>query len=464
MLTIRQKMGYGLGDLASNIVFQIAANFMLFYYTDVVGIAAGAAGTMMLAVRILDAFTDPVMGAIADRTRTRWGTYRPYLIWMAVPYGILAILAFSVPETSDKGKLLYAYVTYSLLMIVYTAINIPYSALGGVLSENSKDRSSVQAWRFVGAMTGNFIILLGLLALVDFFGGDNQAKGFQYGVTVMAFLAVICFVLCFMATKEAVEVPKNVVKTGIAEDAFSLFRNDQFLIIAAIAIFLLILVGCRSAVGPHYVKYYLGLESINVIWFKLNATSFYLMSGAFASLIGALFTDWASKIAAKKTLFLITSLGVAVFHLVLFFIPGEAFYLSFTFFLLANFCQMVMTPIMFAMVADTVDYGALKTGKKIMGMTFSGHLLAIKLGFALGAGVAGWVLGAYGFVANVDQSESGIMGIMMTFALIPALCGFVVVGFMLFYKLTEEKLDEIHVELHRDEAGVAQPGFHSNDK
>ena len=449
MLTIKQKMGYGLGDLASNIVFQIAANFMLFYYTDVVGIAAGAAGTMMLAVRVLDAFTDPLMGAIADRTRTRWGVYRPYLIWMAIPYGILAILTFSVPDTTDKGKLLYAYATYSLLMIVYTAINIPYSALGGVLSEDSKDRSSVQAWRFVGAMAGNFLILGVLLTLVDFFGGDDQAKGFQYGVTVMAFLAVICFVMCFLATKEKIEPPKQVVKTGILQDALSLFRNDQFLIIAGIAVFLLILVGVRSAVGPHYVKYYLGQEDL---------TSFYLTSGAVASLIGALFTDFASKIAAKKKLFLASSLGVAVFHLALFFIPAESFYVSFGFFVLANFCQMVMTPLMFAMVADTVDYGALKTGKKIMGMTFSGHLLAIKAGFALGAGIAGWVLGAYGFEANVEQSESGITGIMMSFAMIPAICGFIVVGFMLFYKLTEEKLDEIHQQLHGD-VDVAQPGF-----
>ena len=453
MLTIRQKMGYGLGDLASNIVFQIAANFMLFYYTDVVGIAAGAAGTMMLAVRILDAFTDPLMGAVADRTRTRWGVYRPYLIWMAIPYGILAILTFSVPETTDKGKLLYAYITYSLLMIAYTAINIPYSALGGVLSEDSRDRSSVQAWRFVGAMAGNFLILGVLLTLVDYFGGDDKAKGFQYGVTTMAFLAVICFVLCFLSTKEKIEPPKQVVKTGIVEDALSLFRNDQFLIIAGIAVFLLILVGVRSAVGPHYVKYYLGKEEL---------TSFYLTSGAVASLIGALFTDFASKIAAKKKLFLYSSLGVAIFHFALFFVPGEAFYVSFTFFVLANFCQMIMTPLMFAMVADTVDYGALKTGKKIMGMTFSGHLLAIKAGFALGAGIAGWVLGAYGFEANVEQSESGMMGIMMSFAMIPAICGAVVVVFVLFYKLTESKLDEIHEKLHGAK-DVAQPGFTPTD-
>ena len=459
MLTIKQKMGYGLGDLASNIVFQIAANFMLYYYTDVVGIAAGAAGTMMLAVRFLDAFTDPLMGAIADRTRTRWGVYRPYLIWMAIPYGILAVLTFSVPDTADNTKLMYAYVTYALLMIVYTAINIPYSALGGVLSEEPSDRASVQAWRFVGAMVGNFLILGVLLALVEFFGGGDEAKGFRYGVTVLAFLAVVCFALCFLSTKEKIEPPKQVVRTGIIQDALSLFRNDQFMIIAGIAVFLLILVGCRSAVGPHYVKYYLGMETIKIIWFELNATSFYLMSGAVASTIGALFTAYASKFPAKKKLFLITSLGVAVFHLALFFVPQDAFLISFIFFLIANFCQMVMTPLMFAMVADTVDYGALKTGKKIMGMTFSGHLLAIKAGFAIGAGVAGWVLGAYGFVANVEQSESGLMGIMMTFAMIPAVCGFAVVGFMMFYKLTEDKLSEIHEEMHKGEESYAQPGF-----
>ena len=449
MLTIKQKMGYGLGDLASNIVFQIAANFMLFYYTDVVGLAAGAAGTMMLVVRFLDAFTDPVMGAVADRTRTRWGAYRPYLVWMAFPFGLLAVLAFSVPDISDNGKLIYAYITYSLLMLVYTAINIPYSALGGVLSEESKDRTDVQSFRFAGAMVGNLLIVGVLLTLVDYLGGDDQAKGFQYAVAIMAVLAIACFFLCFATTKERVAPPKKVVKSGILQDALSLFKNDQFLLIALIAVFLLVLVGIRSAVSPYYVKYVLQKEE----WI-----SFYLTTGAFAALFGALFTSYASKLAEKKKLFVMASIAVGVLHLVLFFVPGELFYVSLGVFILINFAQMVLTPLMFAMVADTVDYGALKTGQKIMGMTYSGHLLAIKIGFALGGAMSGWVLSGFGYQANVEQTAGGIMGIMTAFALVPVICCALIVVVSLFYKLTDKRLEEVHEELHKS-SDVAQPGF-----
>jgi GPH family glycoside/pentoside/hexuronide:cation symporter len=395
-LSIKEKIGYGLGDTASNIVFQMVANFMLIFYTDVYGLSAAAAGTLLLTVRLFDGFTDPIMGSIADRTRTKWGAYRPYLLFLAVPYGVLACLAFITPDFDSTGKLIYAYLTYGLLMTCYTAINIPYGALGGVMVSSPKERASLQSYRFAMAMAALVIVVSAFPKLVEFLGKGNDRLGYPLAMVFMGTLAAVCFIICFKLTKEAIRPPVEKTRKNIFTEFFTLFKNDQWLVIAAISLVTLILIGIRASVAPHYIKYYVGEESL---------ISSFLTTAAIGSVLGAISTNFLTKIVEKKLLFQISIVIVIISHSLFYIVDSKGISMIFILYFIANFAHMMLTPIMFSMVADTVDYGVQKFGKRLTAITFSGHLLAIKFGFAIGGALAGWILSIYHYVPNQEQTH-----------------------------------------------------------
>ncbi|MBL4826465.1 MAG: MFS transporter [Spongiibacteraceae bacterium] len=429
-LSTKEKLGYGLGDTASNIVFQVVINFLLYFYTDVFGISAAAVGTLMLVVRLFDAFTDPLMGGVADRTQSRWGKYRPYLLLVSIPYGVLAVLAFSTPDLSQSGKLIYAYITYALLMTAYTAINIPYSALGGVISADVKERASIQSYRFAMAMVGGALVSALMLPMVALFGGDDKVLGFQLSMGVMATLAVLCFVVCFFTTRERVVLQqKKAPKTSVLADFLALFKNDQWLLVAGFAFLLLVLVAMRGAVTPFYVSYFLGREEL---------ISHFVTAAMLAGVVGALSTHFLCKKMCKVKLFKISLWGIVLCHLGLWVLSRDQLIAAFVLSMAANFFHMMAVPLMFSMVPDTVDYGARLSGKKTMAMAFSGHLLAIKLGLAVGGAMAGWLLGYFGYVPNALQTEQALMCIVSIYALGPVVCGVLLVGLARYYRLTDE--------------------------
>lgn len=427
-LTIKEKFGYGLGDTASNIVFQMVANFMLIFYTDVYGLSAAAAGTLLLTVRLFDGFTDPIMGSIADRTRTKWGAYRPYLLFLAVPYGVLACLAFITPDLGSTGKLIYAYITYGLLMTCYTAINIPYGALGGVMVNSPKERASLQSYRFAMAMAALVIIVWALPQLVEFFGQGDDQLGYPLAMAFMGTLAAICFIFCFKMTKEESLPPVEKDHKNVFTEFFALFKNDQWVIIALISLATLTLIGIRAAVAPHYIKYYVGEESL---------ISTFLTTAAIGSVLGAVSTNFLTKVFEKKVLFQVAIVLVIISHSLFYVVDSSQIVIIFILYFIANFAHMMLTPIMFSMVADTVDYGVLKIGKRLTAITFSGHLLAIKFGFAIGGALAGWILASYNYVPNQVQSADTLDGILLAFAGIPVICMIVSLFFIKQYKLTE---------------------------
>ncbi|SHG87657.1 glycoside-pentoside-hexuronide (GPH):cation symporter [Ferrimonas marina] len=433
MLTIKEKVGYGLGDTGSNIVFQVVLSFMVYFYTDVYGLSAATVGTLMLAVRLFDAVTDPLMGGIADRTRTRFGRYRPYLLIISIPYGVLAVMTFTTPELGEQGKVVYAYVTYAALMTVYTAINIPYSALGGVITDDPQERASVQSYRFAMAMAGGALVSAATMPLVQMLGQGDAARGFQLALGFLATVAVLCFWGCFFLTRERVEPEQK--PSSVSGDLRSLLSNDQFLWVALITFAMLVLVAMRSAVAPYYVEYYLGRPEL--------ITAF-ITTGMASALAGALFTNLVVRKLCKLRLLRWANVGLILFHLALFFVPQDGLYLAFVLFGAANFCQMIIVPLMFSMVADTADYGAKKSGKKIMAMSYSAHLLVIKLGLAVGGALTGWLLGYYGYVANTAQSDHALTGILVIFALSSALCGVVIALVLPRYRLNREALARIH--------------------
>lgn len=423
-LTTKEKLAYGLGDTGSNIVFQVVIAFMMFYYTDVFGITAAEAGTLMLVVRAFDAITDPLMGALADRTKSRWGRYRPYLLWMAIPFSLLTIIAFITPDISHSSKLIYAYITYSLMMLAYTAINIPYSALGGILTDDIQERASVQAWRFAMAKVGGLIIALLTLPLVSYLGQGDEQLGFTLAMTILSLIAMSCFLACFAFTKERAQV--IVEKVSIKTDIFSVLKNDQWRILALVTFFLLISVAMRGGVMPYYVTYYLGDESL---------VSLFMTASMIGGIIGALSSNWMIKFICKVKLMKLACLGITITSTIVFFIPGDKAYLSLSIVLLTQFFHMIFIPLLFSSVPDTVDYSLHKTGTGPMAMSFSGHLLSLKFGIAIGGALTGWMLAGYGYEANVQQTEKALDGIIIIFAASPALGALIAYALLHLYKL-----------------------------
>ena len=357
-LGLGEKLGYGLGDTASNLVFQVMVNYMLIFYTDVFGIGAAAAGTLMLAVRLFDAITDPLMGGIADRTNTRWGRYRPYLIISAIPYALLAVMAFYTPDISESGKLVYAYITYALLTMAYTAVNIPYSALGGVITDDVKQRASVQAVRFAFAMLGGVLVTALMMDMVRVFGGGDEARGYTLAMAVYAVLALLCFALCFYTTRERVHPPASEARTSIIRDIGGLARNGQFMIVFAVGVLFLFFIAMRGAVSPYYVQYHMGREDL---------ISAYLTTGMVGALCGAVLTYFLSSRYSKIALLSIGALGIAAGKVLIYLTDPSQLVPAFALYFAVNVCQMLVVPLMFSMVADASDYGATLTGRNTHG-------------------------------------------------------------------------------------------------
>jgi GPH family glycoside/pentoside/hexuronide:cation symporter len=434
---MREKIAYGLGDTASNIIFQTVMMFLLLFYTDVMGLSPAAVGTMFLLVRIIDAVTDPIMGNIADNTKTKWGQFRPYLLWLALPFAIISILAFTTPDISGENKIIYAFVTYTLLMIAYTAINIPYCALGGVITADAKERVTVQSYRFVFGMLGGVIVAAATMPMVEYFGNGDNAKGYQMTMIAMSSLGLVLFLLCFLGTKERVSLPEN-QSSSFKENLQSLWKNDQWRILCTASLFLLTGQVLRLTLAVYYVKYFLGREDL--------ITSF-LTLGVIASMVGCAVAQPLAKRVCKIKAYIALQAISATICLFSFFIGEDQIVLAYVAFIAWKFFLDMASPLLWAKMADTIDYGHKKTGIRITGMVYSGVIFFIKMGVAIGGALAGWLLAFYNYQADVGQTEATKQGILLSFTVLPALGSFVVAWVMRKYTLTEQKIEDIQGEL-----------------
>ena len=437
-LPVWEKISYGLGDSACNIYFQIVIVYLMQFYTDVFGISAAAAGTMFLIVRIIDGLTDLIMGAISDRTKSRWGKYRPYMLWLSIPFAVLGILVFITPDFSDAGKLIYAYITYALFMTLYTGINIPYSALGGVLTASSSERASVQSFRFAGGMLGGAFVVYFLPELVAYFGNGNDIKGYPIAMGVMGVLVVCLLWACFAFTNEraVTEVDEKSTPTPVSQDIRDLFRNSQWTIIAAITFFLLAAVAMRGGVTNYYIEYFFD---------RKDSIGMFNSLGMFAGAGGALSVIVLKKYICKVTLFRWASIVVIILHFGFLPLSRDQYQIALILSMVANFFHMMVTVLLFSMIPDTVEYGKskLKSAGNAMAMSFAGHLLALKFGIAIGGAMTGWGLAYIGYVANTSQSESVLSGIVIIYASGPIVLGCVVLGLIRMYKLTNDEMKRI---------------------
>lgn len=445
---LSEKIGYGFGDAASSMFWKIFSMYLMIFYTDVYGLAPAVVGTMFLITRIWDSFFDPLVGILADRTTTKWGKFRPYLLWVAVPFAIIGIVTFYVPDFDMKGKIIYAYITYSLMMMVYSLINVPYASLLGVISSDRKDRNSLSSYRMVFAFGGSLVALWLLEPLVKYFGGDmNSPAGWLWAITIFGVITTVLFLGCFFLTKERIQ-PVN-EKNNLKEDLKDLWKNKPWWILLGAGVGALIFNSVRDGAAVYYFKYYFEDQgSYNFFGIDNTPTSLYLVLGQAANILGVIIaTPIANKIG-KKTTFLMAMLIAAVLSVIFYNLDRSSFALTMILQFLISACAGIIFPLIWSMYADSADYSEYTQGRRATGLVFSASSMSQKLGWTIGGSLTGWLLGYYGFQANMIQTENTLTGIKLMLSIFPSIAALMSVIFIFFYPLNDQKLIEIESELN----------------
>lgn len=454
MIKLTEKIGYGFGDMASSMFWKLFGAYLMIFYTDVFGLPAAVVGTMFLITRIWDSAFDPIVGVVADRTHSRWGKFRPYLLWLAVPFGIIGILTFVTPDWSPTGKLIYAYVTYSLMMMIYSAINVPYASPLGVMSPNPKERNTLSTYRMTFAYIGSFIALLLFMPLVNFFSGNSkeladQQTGWTMAVVVIAILCIVLFFGCFAWTKERVR-PIKETQNPLKEDLKDLFKNKPWWILLGAGVAALVFNSIRDGATVYYFKYFVVEENYATVSFfgmSFVLSGLYLALGQAANIIGVIAAAPVSNRIGKRNTYMWAMIIATVLSVIFYWFDKEDLIWMFVFQALISVCAGSIFPLLWSMYADCADYSELKTGNRATGLIFSSSSMSQKFGWAIGTAVTGWLLGFFGFQANAVQSEEAISGIKMFLSFLPAIGTILSVVFISMYPLTENKMKDITTEL-----------------
>lgn len=447
-LKVTEKVGYALGDTAANFIFQTMVMFQLAFYTDTFGITAAAAGTLLVVVRFWDAVFDPIMGIIADKTKTKWGKFRPWILWTALPFGIMGFLTFVTPDFSGTGKLIYAYATYIILMMVYSANNLPYSALSGVMTGDLAERTSLSSYRFVFAMIAQLIIQGLALPMVTYFGQGNSATGYQYTMAIFSTLAVVLFLITFSTTKERIQ-PDPAQKASVKEHYKDLSKNAAWISMFVLTLILFITLAMRGSVIFYYFRYYINVENYETLfsWFNVLGTT--------STIIGIFFSKSLAMKFGKRNVFIGGLFGTAFFCALFIFFPPTAVAVIFAAEMLRQFVYGFTIPLLWAMMADVADYSEWKNKRRATGIIFSAIVFALKAGLGFGGAITGYVLSLYGYVPNAAQSESALNGIVMTMSIFPAVTFAICAVCLFFYPINLKLEIQITDELAERRKGYA---------
>jgi len=439
-----EKLGFGVGDLGFNFFWTTIASFLAAFYTDVFGIPAAAAATMMLVTRIIDAFTDPAMGAIADRTNTRFGKFRPYLLLAGLPMAGAAVLTFTTPELGESGKIIWAYATYTLMMLMYTVLSMPYSALSGVMTASSQERTTLISVRFIFAFTGGALVNKYTLALVETFGAGNDTRGWQLTMALYGVLAAIIFAITFLTTKERIAPPPK-QETNAFQDIKDLMHNPPWVILFALAMIIMMTFTMRAGSSYYYFYYYIERPEL---------LPDYLLWQMIAYAGGAVLAPVMTRYVDKPKLLMILMSIVGTLSVLFFFVPKDMIWLIFTFNILISLSLGPKSPLTWSMYADTADYNEWKNGRRATAMTFSAASFAQKLGGSLGSAGMLAVLATIGYVANEAQSGASQSGIALLQTVIPGVFALIAVAVLPFYTLTRPQLEVIQKDLDERHAGT----------
>tara|TARA_B110000483_G_scaffold114580_1_gene139043 strand:- start:5551 stop:7047 length:1497 start_codon:yes stop_codon:yes gene_type:complete len=482
-LSFREKAGYSVGDASANFVFQMFIFFPTAFYVDSIGISAAAMGAMLLWVRLSDAITDPIMGVIADRTTHRWGKFRPWLVWSAIPFGLMFWAAFSVPTGfSDSSKLWYVIITYTVLMMVYTVNNVPYASLNGVMTSNSSERTALSSYRFVAAMIATFIVQGFTLPLVTKFGDGSvtDSKGWSATVGIYALISVVCFVVTFFSVKERVQPPAG-QKADIVKDFKEVLNNRPWLTMFGMTLFVFITLALRGNANYVFVTRYLssdgllrfveslgltataadllnpsiGLRALDLFGMVVKpgaspsvvGFSVLSMMGTFVTIIGVLLAKPLADRFGKKTVFTVGLAGAALFQSLHFFVAPEDVNRVVILTILTSLSYGPTIPLLWAMIADTADYSEWKNHRRSTGFVFAGVVFALKAGLGFGGAIAGGLLSMYGYTAETANDPAVLDGVRTMVSLHSGGCFFVGVIFMLIYPITKDVAAKMSDEL-----------------
>lgn len=448
-LATREKVAYGFGDFASSMFWKLFSIYLMLYYTDVVGLSPAAVGTMFLLTRIWDGLNDPIMGIVADRTSTSKGKFRPYLLWVAIPFSVIGVLLFSTPSVGPAGKLIYAYITYTMMMMVYTAINVPYSSLMGVMTSNTKERTSLASFRFIGAYSGGIFMTATVPYLLDFFekSGSDMAQRYQYTVAIYAVIAALFFFMTYKWTKERVKPLTE--PTSIKNDLKDLAKNAQWFIMLGAGVAVLIFNSIREGGILYYFKYIVKDQVVpyfgTVNQDKLAGA--YLTMWLVTNLLGVLLAKPASAKFGKKKTFIAAMIVASVFSALFYWVNPNDVGTIFGLNIVIGLSAGIVLPLIWSMYADIADYSEWKTGRRATGLIFSSSSMSQKLGGSLGGALVGWLLAAYGFEANVVQTAESLKGILLMISIFPAAGALLSAVILVIYKLSDPFMDGVIADL-----------------
>jgi GPH family glycoside/pentoside/hexuronide:cation symporter len=443
-IRIKEKIGYGFGDMASSMFWKIFSIYLAIFYTDVFGISAAALGTLLLVTRIWDTANDPIMGVICDRTNTRWGKFRPYLLWVSIPFAIIGVLMFSTPEISLKGKIVYAYVTYTLMMMAYTAINVPYASLLGVMTSRSDARTSFASYRMVFAFAGSLLVVAIYQPLLDLFRRSVPVTAsYQLTMVVVGCLAVLFFTLTFAWTKERILPPKG-QRPDLKEDLKNLAKNTPWFILLAAGVATLIFNSVRDGAALYYFKYYITDDAaITLSAATFTYSTVYLFLGQAANMIGVMLAATVSSSIGKRRTFMYAMFIAAGLSFLFYYCDKEQVVLIYVLQALISFCAGIIFPMLWSMYADAADYSQWKTGRRATGLVFSASSMSQKLGWTIGGSISLWLLALYGFKPNVEQAPETLTGIKYMMSFVPGICALISGLIMVFYSLSDAKMKEV---------------------
>ena len=486
-LSFTEKAGYSLGDAAANFVFQTMILFQLSFYTDTLGIVAASAGSLLLVGRLWDAFFDPMMGSIADRTKTRWGKFRPWVLWTAIPWGVVMVLAYSTPDWGMTGKLAYACLTNILLMTLYSANNTPYSAMTGVMTGDINERTRLSSYRFVAAMIAQLIVGGFTLPLVAKLGHGNNAKGWQMTMALWATICVVCFVITFLTTRERIQ-PDPKQKPDAKQDFRTLARTGPWVAMFILTLAHFSVLAMRGGTLSYYFQYYVAPDRLygllqtaglvnpaaHGVWSYLLNTfglvvdskranvssvgfSLFNMSSQFVTVLGVLCSTFLSVKFGKKAVAIAGFSLTTVFMALSALLPPDAVGSIFLLEYARALTYAPTIPLIWSMYADVADFTEWKTGRRITGVIYATILFGLKTGLSLGGAMAGWLLSGFGYRANAVQSAEALRGIRLTISLFPSILFLVVIICLICYQIGMKLNLQIQDELAERRKKFALP-------
>jgi GPH family glycoside/pentoside/hexuronide:cation symporter len=436
-LTRREIVGYGLGDMGFNFYWTNISTFLLIFYTDTFGITAAAAATMLFVVKIFNAFTDPMIGALADRTRTRWGKFRPFLLFMPLPLAVIGVLTYSTPDLGPTGKLAWAYVTYLLLMTLYTSVNLPYSALSGVLSGDARERNAINASRFVAGFAGGTLVTAASPRLVAWLGDGDPALGWTLTMAFWGLAAAAIFAITFITTTERVQ-PAQVEPSSVRQDLADLRSNRPWILLFFLALIIMGGITLRMTSAAYYFKYVVNRPELLATFVPA-----YLLAAA----AGTACTPLLTRFVDKRRLMIGLMLASTVLSAAFLFVPYDNIVLMYVLQIALGLVLGPKSPLSFSMLADSADYNEWRHGRRATGMTFAASSFAQKLGTAVAVGVIGALFTALGYVPNSAQTADSQAGIVWLMSVIPAAFTLLAAFIMVFYTLDNPTMARIQADL-----------------